>query len=403
MRAGVAVSVVDALPGAGLLRRAEELCRAGRLDEARRLTRVVIDENLGDVTAHRLLAHIEHTRGDRAGESLALEALLSFEPDNARIWTRLGALAVEFGQSDKACHAYRRATRLAAGEYANWHGLALAALAANRLPMAQQAGKELLQRFIDRAGSHLIAGHLAKAVGDEIAAVAAYQRALEIDPTSSEAAFSLVEQRVPLLTEPLAVHVGQLAGRVELTDIDAANLGFACARIQEAAGDYEGAFHHYSHANAAAARAMQRRGIVYEPGAVEHWVDGTIRSYPATTFRTPPETLATGIRLIFIVGMPRSGTTLVEQILTSHPRVTSGGSCLSRSTVSDSSAGAGTNSATAARSISRSPASAHLSQTCASYTLTDSSSAISTENSSPKSCRAISHASASSACCFRTP
>jgi tetratricopeptide (TPR) repeat protein len=301
---------------------AEELRRAGRLDEAARTARAVLEQGSGSASAYRLLARVECARGDRSAEAAALEGVLRHEADDVRVWMRLGEIAIELGQGDAACCAYRRATRLAADEFAAWHGLARAALAATRLPLARLAGEEMLRRHPDRAESHLIAGHVAEADGATETAVAEYRRTLELDPTSSEALFSLADHGEP--SAPLVAQIAAAGERVPRGGVDSVNLEFANGRILDAAGDHMAAFRHYERANSMAARALKARGIEYQPLAVDAWVARTIDTYPAT-FDEPVDANSSGIRLIFIVGMPRSGTTLVEQILTSHPRVVGGG------------------------------------------------------------------------------
>lgn len=92
----------------------------------------------------------------------------------------------------------------------NWEGVARAALAAQRFSSASEARDHLLKHFPDKAASHLLDGHLQKALGNTEASRAAYERALFIEPNFSEAIYNLIDLQQPTPTEPLTLRVEAL-------------------------------------------------------------------------------------------------------------------------------------------------------------------------------------------------
>lgn len=307
------------------LRRAHELHRTSRSKEAASCLVAAIRERPTSPAPYRLLADVQRSLGRRTAEAAVLEELVSLEPLNAENWTRLASLHAECGRSEDSYRAYLQSSRLSPTESANWQGVCSSALSTQRFARAEGAKEQLLKRFPDRAESHVFAGHIHKAQGNGEQARASYQRALTLQANSSEAIFNLVDLAVPAPNDPLTLRVEKLLAGGNLADTDSANLNFALARILEAVEHYDRAFVHYERANAAVVRVMDAKGIRYRPAETETWVTRSVATYPSSAFSRPLEPLPIGLRLIFIVGMPRSGTSLIEQILSSHPRVAGGG------------------------------------------------------------------------------
>jgi tetratricopeptide (TPR) repeat protein len=307
-----------------VLRRAEELRRSGHSREAARLLVNFLRSSAPSSGALQLLADIQASLGDKKGEAAALGELLTIRPLDAAAWGRLGLVQGTIGRWDDAWRAYRQATHLKPGNCSHWEGLALSALATQRFDATAEPLNHILSRCSDRASSQLAAGHIYKASGDLAKAMIAYRRALAIAPDSSEAIYNCFELSLPDPDDPLVRRAERLAAEGSTADVERVNLGFALGRVYEAAQRYEAAFERYDTANAAAARVMLNRGIAYSPEATEDWVTKTVARYPSDSFSEPLEPLPFELRMIFVVGMPRSGTTLVEQVLSAHPMVRCG-------------------------------------------------------------------------------
>lgn len=232
----------------------------------------------------------------------------------------------------------RRALQMAAaqrpGDPAVHEALARTLLAEHDLAALAALQPGLDDRFGDHAFPHLLAGHAAKAAGDTETAARRYRRALALQPTSGEGLYNLVDLGGVRIDDDEGRHIAELAAQVARGEAagpaalpagDRINILFASARLLEQSGVAAAAFGHYRAANELARSTLAGRGIRHDGDAAERQLDADLTHWQAGLFETP--LMPTGIDLtpVFVIGLPRSGTTLVEQILASHPQVRAGG------------------------------------------------------------------------------
>lgn len=110
-------------------------------------------------------------------------------------------------------------------------------------------------------------------------------------------------------------------GGPRLTDSRRAALHFGVGQALDGRGDYPAAAEYFAAANAAQAKHRSDRGRGYDPADYDLYASRLIRAFSPDYFRRVRGWGDPSRRPLFIVGMPRSGTTLTEQILASHPRV----------------------------------------------------------------------------------
>ncbi len=152
-------------------------------------------------------------------------------------------------------------------------------------------------------------GHALKALGDEPAAVEAYRRAIGLDPGFDEAWWSLANLKTFRFT---ADDMARMRGAGE----PGAWRHFALGKACEDNGDYAKAFQHYAGAN-----ALRRASHPHDADAAKAQVRRTIALLTPAFFAARAGVGAPDPDPIFMIGMPRSGSTLVEQILASHSAV----------------------------------------------------------------------------------
>jgi tetratricopeptide (TPR) repeat protein len=237
----------------------------------------------------------------------------------------LGAHHLKRGRWTDARDAFEQSTRIAPSDPAAWIAYGMAMIASQDLPSARGVRDILVERFPERAETHVIAGHIHKIEGHFAAAADSYRRALGVDPEQLEALFNLGELASPAPTDPLTERLETLMHSSALPRRGAAMGRFALARIYESAGIVDKAFAWYRDANAAATALMASSGNSYDPRRAEAAAAQIIEIFSAEALAHPLPPLDLDMRIIFIVGLPRSGTTLTERILSNHTQVSSGG------------------------------------------------------------------------------
>jgi len=319
---------------ADLLGRARSLHESGLHVEAEAALLGAIGAGVRSVEALTLLADIESALKRPTREARALEEALAVVRDGSQtaeavhLWTRLGAIRAKRGDMMLSVAAYERAVQIDPDNFESQRGLARSRLALQDLEGAKRCARELERRFPESAFAHLFAGHIHKAFGDKKAACESYLRALERDNALGEALYNLVDLAPPEPTENVATLAAELDLRDDLSPADRINVGFANARILDRAGRYADAFKHLRKANDLAKSELRHREIEYLPNEVETRISSIMADYPPESFHSTLTPLSNDISVIFVVGLPRSGTTLVEQILASHSRVQAGGELL---------------------------------------------------------------------------
>ncbi len=247
----------------------------------------------------------------------AYRRLLAAKPDLADSWYNLGWLQRQARAFEDALASYQQALDLGVAGAEEVH-LNRAVILSDFLHRPEEAMKELeaaLERNPNYVPALLNLGNLHEDFGDREQAKDAYARALEIAPGSALALARLAG--VSHSNERDAGLEARLRGAIRSADGgEQADLGFALAGLLDAAGAYEEAFEAARAANEASRTST---GARYDPVAHEAFVDRLI-----ATFKEPAIGAADA-PAVFICGLFRSGSTLVEQILGGHSRVHAGG------------------------------------------------------------------------------
>jgi hypothetical protein len=260
----------------------------------------------------------------RVGEAIAAyQRLLQANPDLSDSWYNLGWLQKQARLFEEALSSYRQALDREVAEPEEVH-LNRAVILSDHLGRPEEALGELeaaLALNPDYVPALLNLGNLHEDRGDRVAAHTAYQRALSVDPANA-----LALARLAGVSDeaggPLVERLRAAIGRSPANPAEQADLGFALGRLLDLGGDFDGAFQAYSDANRASAASYGPAFRGYDRGAHEQFVDRLVATFPKPAVQRP----ASGGQVpLFICGMFRSGSTLVEQILAGHSRVTAGG------------------------------------------------------------------------------
>ena len=159
-------------------------------------------------------------------------------------------------------------------------------------------------------------GHMLKTVGRQAEGVAAYRRALDLAPELGEVWWSLANLKTVKFDEADIAAMQAALARPEISDEDRFHLDFALGKAFEDRKQADPAFAHY-----AAGNALRRTRLKYEADETQAFVDRSIALCTADFLDARAGQGAPAPDPIFILGMPRAGSTLIEQILSSHPLV----------------------------------------------------------------------------------
>lgn len=298
------------------LRQAAIAMNRNDIPRAERLLKAHLYEAPTDVPAIRMLAEVAARLGRDEDAMKLLERCLELAPD---FMPARYNLAVVLHRRNDATRALAEMERLLAADPRNPSYRNLAAVILSRVGEYERSSRmyaDLVKELPGNAKVWLSYGHVLKTEGRQDDSIAAYRRAIERDPAFGEAYWSLANLKTFRFTE--ADLAAMLAG-VENPAVEEANrvhLHFALGKATEDAGDYAASFEHYARGN-----ALHRKGNRYDANVNTRRAERLKAVFTREFFASHPGGGCQAASPIFIVGMPRSGSTLLEQILSCHSAV----------------------------------------------------------------------------------
>lgn len=172
---------------------------------------------------------------------------------------------------------------------------------------------ELLESFPQHAKLWMSRAHILKTVGQQDEAVAAYRRALAIEPGLGEVWWSLANLKTVRFDDADVAAMERALEDPALRHEDRFHLHFALGKALEERREAEASFRHYARAN-----ALRSEELAYDPADTTALVDATIAGFTADFVASLAGHGCPAPDPVFILGLPRSGSTLIEQILASH-------------------------------------------------------------------------------------
>lgn len=305
----------------GLVGRAEALAMADEFETAERdlLEALGIAPNSAEILI--ALARVQDASGDQKKAEATLRGACAAYPDQLALWISLGFALRGWDRLEDA-----NATREEARKH-HPHSLELMAQSADfayemrDLERAKMLYHELLEQ---NPNNPLLLTDLAQV----LASLGEEQEAMKL--------FRDLTKRFPLLTQswlnisrakrftdsddPDLRQMRSLVKRSQLPIDQLSNLHFALGKAYDDLADYDRAFSHYREAN-----ALHRRQIRFDPNEVSSQFARLILAFSAEKISNLSASGSPSTRPVFVLGMPRSGTTLLEQVLCAHPEVETAG------------------------------------------------------------------------------
>ena len=255
---------------------------ADKPHDAERLLRHALKQSAHDPLAWRGLVQVFIALARLEEAEAVARRLIRIEPENPQSWITIGSVATRLMRQQEALEAYEQAARLRPQEV--------------RL--------------------RLSIGHLYKTLGQRYESEAAYKAVIAMDPAMADAYWSLADLKNYAFSDAEIAAMQQLLADDKTQHAGAAQLNFALGKAFEQRRQYRDSFAYYARGN-----TLRRLDAPFDIELFERRAARIRAFFDAAFFARTAGSGDQSTAPIFIVGLPRSGSTLVEQILASHSRV----------------------------------------------------------------------------------
>lgn len=338
------------LAGMAALQEAIRLHQAGRLKEARekyrRVLRVapnhpetlnycgVVNFQLGHIgqavsqlrksvalrpdypEANNNLGNVLVISGDLDGAISAYRRAVDLRPDYSEAHNNLASALHSLGDYEAALAAYRRALEIEPDFVAALNGQGTILMLTGQPEEAMASLRRAIEHNPDYLAAHVNLGNARQAMGDLAGAEKSYRRALQIQPDYAEPYLHMAWLRKNMLRSGDISAMERRLSDPSASDLEVIQLCFALAKILDDKGEYEEAFTYLKRGN-----RLKRAAITYRVADDERLMERIIGVFDGAFMTRAAAGGCPSETPIFVVGLPRSGTTLVEQILASHSHV----------------------------------------------------------------------------------
>jgi tetratricopeptide (TPR) repeat protein len=259
--------------------------------------------------------------GDIGGALAAYDRATKLLPSSTEAWFRAGALVYTLGHVGEAIGCFRRAAAAGGRSSFGRLGKARALVIEDRNPEAEQVLREMLVADPRNAMAYDLLGSVLSELGRFEEARACFERTVAIAPLLAGSYYDLVRCR-PVTSADNGLLQGMQAALatpgLELGQRQRVHL--AIGKAADDLGDYALAMQHFD-----AADAVRRGAASFDSAAFSNLIDRLIAHCTPELIARAPELGSFDATPVLIIGMPRSGTTLIEQVISMHPEVGAGG------------------------------------------------------------------------------
>lgn len=332
------------------------LRQLGKLEEAAQCFQQAVALNPGLTLPRRSLGEALFAQGKHDDAIAALQDVIRRAPADARAYNELGNVFASMGRAEEAISAYENALRYEPQFAMAENNIATVLRSEGRLDEAVEHCRRALELQEDRPEAHANLGSVLKLQGKVEEAIELNQQALRLQPQHVDARNNLgsiltdlgrfdeaIEHLEEVLrTDPHSIrayhNLGDLAANNryqfspeqlacletvlasdDISDEDATLLHSILAGIYAKQHEYDQAFESYRRSNDTKQSVLEKAGIAFDGNEHSEFITSTINTFDAETLESLAAWGSDSETPVFVIGMPRSGTTLVEQIIASHP------------------------------------------------------------------------------------
>lgn len=269
------------------------------------------------VDAHLNLGNALKSQGHFDAAVSCFEKALKISPNYAAAHNNLGNTLEAQGKLNAALSAYQTALQINPDDATHHYNVGVVLERQGKIDDAISHYERTLQIEPDNADAHNNLGNALGSLGKRDAAIRSYKNALHCKSDYAPAHYNLAfTRKYKSVNNEDFQRIESLLERNSLEDKDAMHLHFALGKIYDDCGAYDKAFAHYRRGN-----EIKRKTTEFDANAFEDFVSRLMRTFTREFFQERTAFQNSSDIPVFIVGIPRSGTTLVEQIIASHPQV----------------------------------------------------------------------------------
>ena len=294
-----------------ILAQAMQYHRAGKLGAATDLYNRILADEPGHLDALHMLADIHRSSGQPAAALPLIQTAAAISPDHHVIQLTLGNVLASMGDTQDAEAAYSRAVEIDPAYAEGYYNLANLVSARGAAAEAEPLLRKAVEFNPDFVAAHNNLAIVLKDLGRIEDAANSFSRALEIDPNSGAALYGVSQTRKFAADAPEIAAGERILGSANLDASDRINVHFALGKMYDDCGNYAAAFENFTAAN-------RLKGGGFDRDRHAKAIEAMIASDTAGAIRDSGDAGNFSKTPVFVLGMPRSGTSLVEQIIASH-------------------------------------------------------------------------------------
>ncbi len=338
-----------------LFARAIRLHKQGAIEKAKDLYEQILDINPGHADCLSNLGMILRQKGQKTEALSCQQKAARLDPKDGNKLSNLGNIYMDLGQYSQAEAAYKQAIDLnpknikpylnlgdiyrlqrrysqarscflKAAEIEPESSFVLLNLGNISYELGQlEAAADYYNRSIEKnpknAQAHQNLAAVEKSLGELDLADEYFRKAISLNSNHLSAYYNLVHLRKCRLNDPIFDHLFELENKKSLSAREEIQLFFSLGKLYADNEEPDRAFEYYKRGNRARQREASNLGRHFDPDSHSNYIDRLIRTFDTSFFKARKDLGSSSEKPVLIVGMPRSGTTLVEQILSSHPDV----------------------------------------------------------------------------------
>lgn len=307
----------DKRPEEGELAKGANLIKQGQVDEGIKIFQAVLRDNPKSVNAMRFLAMAYFQEKERLDDAEALlRRVVEMAPDFVGAWVTLGMVQVERTRVIDAINSFKQAIRLEPENAVAWGGLGNAYAVANYQDKGAEAYAKAVSLNPQNPAFQMGLAHILKTLGDQDGSLKAYRAAIAAKPDFGEVYWSMANLKIFNFEDEEVAAMEQQLEQGDLTESAEVHFRFALAKACEDQKDYDRAWHYYHSGN-----QKQRMQVSHDAVEMQTRQNEIIEVFSREFLEEHGGNGYEAADPILIVGLPRSGSTLVEQILASHSQV----------------------------------------------------------------------------------